>query len=257
MAYKTILVEHRGRVALIMLNRPKALNAINARLVVELETALAELDADDAIAAMVITGSEKAFAAGADIKEMVGKDFMEALGSDFIASWAKIGEHRKPVIAAVAGYTLGGGCELAMMCDLILAGDNARFGQPEINIGTIPGAGGTQRLIRAVGKSKAMEMVLTGRLMDAVEAERAGLVARIVPVADLVDEAIRLGETIASKSRPIVAMAKDAVSAAYETVLAEGLKVERRLFYATFATDDRREGMTAFVDKRSPNFTDR
>lgn len=257
MAYETILVERRGRVALLTLNRPKALNALNAQLIGELERALTDLDVDNEVAVVVLTGSEKAFAAGADIKEMAGKDFTAAFDSDFIAPWGKIAEHRKPLIAAVAGYALGGGCELAMMCDLILAADNAKFGQPEINLGTIPGAGGTQRLIRAVGKSKAMEMVLTGRMMEAAEAERAGLVARIVPVANLVDEAIRLAETIASKSRPVVAMAKDAVNAAFETTLAEGLKVERRLFYTTFATADRLEGMTAFADKRSPNFTDR
>jgi enoyl-CoA hydratase len=257
MPYETILVERRGRVGLITLNRPKALNALNARLIGELEAALGELDQDETIAAMVITGSEKAFAAGADIKEMMEKDFAQAYASDFIAPWQKIGQHKKPVIAAVAGYALGGGCELAMMCDLILAADNAKFGQPEINLGTIPGAGGTQRLIRAVGKSKAMEMVLTGRMMEAAEAERAGLVARIVPVADLVDEAVKLGETIADKSQPIVALAKDMVNAAYETTLAEGLKLERRMFYATFATEDRREGMTAFAEKRSPSFVHR
>lgn len=257
MAYETILVERRGRVALLTLNRPKALNALNAQLIGELERALTDLDVDNEVAVVVLTGSEKAFAAGADIKEMAGKDFTAAFDSDFIAPWGKIAQHRKPLIAAVAGYALGGGCELAMMCDLILAADNAKFGQPEINLGTIPGAGGTQRLIRAVGKSKAMEMVLTGRMMEAAEAERAGLVARIVPVANLLDEAIRLAETIAAKSRPVVAMAKDAVNAAFETTLAEGLKVERRLFYTTFATADRLEGMTAFADKRSPNFTDR
>ena len=257
MPYETILVERRGRVGLVTLNRPKALNALNAQVIGEIEAALSDLDADDAIAAMVVTGSDKAFAAGADIKEMLEKDFAAAVASDFIAPWQKIAQHRKPVIAAVAGYALGGGCELAMMCDLILAADNAKFGQPEINLGTIPGAGGTQRLTRAVGKSKAMEMVLTGRMMEAVEAERAGLVARIVPLAELVDEAVRLGETIAAKSQPIVAMAKDAVNAAYETTLAEGIKVERRVFYGTFATDDRREGMTAFAEKRSPNFVGR
>ncbi len=257
MPYETILVERRGRVGLVTLNRPKALNALNAQVIGEIEAALSDFDADDEISAMVITGSDKAFAAGADIKEMLEKDFATAFATDFIAPWQKIAEHTKPVIAAVAGYALGGGCELAMMCDLILAADNAKFGQPEINLGTIPGAGGTQRLARAVGKSKAMEMVLTGRMMEAVEAERAGLVARIVPLADLVDEAVRLGETIASKSQPIVAMAKDAVNAAYETTLAEGIKVERRAFYGTFATDDRREGMTAFAEKRSPNFVGR
>jgi enoyl-CoA hydratase len=257
MAFETIKVEHRGRVGLITLNRPKALNALNAQLIGELEAALTEFDAAAGIGAVVVTGSDKAFAAGADIKEMAGKDFAEAFGGDFMAPWARIAQHRKPIIAAVAGFALGGGCEIAMMCDLILAADNARFGQPEINLGTIPGAGGSQRLIRAVGKSKAMEMVLTGRMMDAAEAERAGLVARVVPLAELVDEAIRVGETIAAKSQPIVAMAKDAVNAAYETMLAEGLKIERRMFYATFATADRREGMTAFEEKRSPNFTDR
>jgi enoyl-CoA hydratase len=257
MAYETILVERRGRVGLVTLNRPKALNALNAQLIGELEAALAGFDEDAEVAAVVVTGSEKAFAAGADIKEMMDKDFAQAFASDFIAPWQRIAQHRKPVIAAVAGYALGGGCELAMMCDLILAADNAKFGQPEINLGTIPGAGGTQRLTRAVGKSKAMEMVLTGRMMEAAEAERSGLAARVVPLADLVDEAVRLGETIASKSQPIVAMAKDMVNAAYETTLAEGLKLERRVFYATFATKDRREGMVAFAEKRSPNFADR
>jgi enoyl-CoA hydratase len=257
MPYETILVERRGRVGLVTLNRPKALNALNTRVIEEIEAALSDFDADDEISAMVVTGSDKAFAAGADIKEMLEKDFAAAFASDFIAPWQKIAQHKKPVIAAVAGYALGGGCELAMMCDLILAADNAKFGQPEINLGTIPGAGGTQRLARAVGKSKAMEMVLTGRMMEANEAERAGLVARVVPLADLVDEAVRLGETIASKSAPIVAMAKDAVNAAFETTLAEGIKVERRVFYGTFATEDRREGMTAFAEKRSPNFVGR
>jgi enoyl-CoA hydratase len=257
MAYETILVERRGAVGLITLNRPKALNALNAQLIGELDRALSEIDADPAVAVVVLTGSEKAFAAGADIKEMAEKDFANAFQSDFIAPWARIGQHRKPVIAAVAGYALGGGCELAMMCDVILAADSAKFGQPEINLGTIPGAGGTQRLARAIGKAKTMEMVLTGRMMDAAEAERSGLVARVVPAADLLEEAIRLGEVIAAKSQPVVQMAKDAVNAAYETPLAEGLRVERRLFYATFATEDRREGMAAFTEKRSPNFTNR
>jgi enoyl-CoA hydratase len=257
MPYETILVERRGAVALITLNRPKALNALNAQLIAELDRALTEVDADDGLACAVITGSEKAFAAGADIKEMAGKDFAEAFSSDFIAPWARIAQHKKPIIAAVAGYALGGGCELAMMCDIVLAADTARFGQPEINLGTIPGAGGTQRLTRLVGKSKAMEMVLTGRNMDAQEAERSGLAARVVPAANLVEEAVRLGEAIAAKSRPVVRMAKDAVNAAYETTLAEGIKVERRLFYATFATEDRREGMAAFAEKRSPGFTNR
>lgn len=257
MTYETILVERRGGVGLITLNRPKALNALSDRLIAEIDAALTELDRDDAVGAVVITGSDKAFAAGADIKEMLARDFAAACKTDFIAAWQNIAAHKKPVIAAVAGYALGGGCELAMMCDIILAADNARFGQPEISLGTIPGAGGTQRLARAIGKSKAMELVLTGRLMDAAEAERSGLVARVVPQAELLNEALALGETIAAKSRPVVAMAKDAVNAAYETPLAEGIRTERRLFYGTFATEDRREGMEAFVAKRSPTFTHR
>ncbi len=257
MAYETVLVERRGKVGLITLNRPKALNALNDQLIAEVDAALDAFDRDDAVGAVVITGSEKAFAAGADIKQMLDRDFASANGSDFIAPWQRIAAHRKPVIAAVAGYALGGGCELAMMCDLILAADNAKFGQPEINLGTIPGAGGTQRLTRAIGKAKAMDLVLTGRMMDAGEAERSGLVARIVPVADLLAEALKTGEAIAAKSRVVVAMAKDAVNVAYETTLAEGIKAERRLFYATFATDDRREGMSAFVEKREPHFTHR
>ena len=257
MAFETILLERRGPVGLVTLNRPKALNALNAQLMAELETALVELDADETIAAVVITGSEKAFAAGADIKEMLGHDFTSAMATDFIAPWQKIARHKKPVIAAVAGFALGGGCELAMMCDIILAADTARFGQPEINLGTIPGAGGTQRLIRAIGKSKAMEMILTGRMMDAKEAESSGLVTRVVPVADLVAEAIKIGDAIGAKSQPIVAMAKEAVNAAYENSLGEGLKYERNLFYASFATEDRREGMAAFAEKRPPAFTHR
>jgi enoyl-CoA hydratase len=254
MAYDTILVESRGAVGLITLNRPKALNALNAQLMSELSHALHAFDADPQVAVMVVTGSERAFAAGADIKEMQDKNFIEAWRSDFIGPWQQVASCRKPVIAAVAGYALGGGCELAMMCDIIIAADSARFGQPEINLGTIPGAGGTQRLTRVVGKAKAMEMVLTGRMMDAEEAERANLVARVVPAADLLDEAIRLAETIAEKSQPIVQMAKDAVNAAYETTLQQGILSERHLFYATFATEDRREGMEAFVEKRTANF---
>jgi enoyl-CoA hydratase len=257
MAYETILVGRRGSVGLITLNRPKALNALNDQLIAEIDAALGEFDRDDAVGAVVITGSKKAFAAGADVKEMLARDFTEVQASDFIAKWQSIAAHRKPVIAAVAGYALGGGCELAMMCDIVLAADNARFGQPEINLGTIPGAGGTQRLTRAIGKAKAMEMVLTGRQMDAAEAERSGLVARVVPLSELVAEALKIGEAIAAKSRPVVVMAKDAVNAAYETTLAEGIRVERRLFYATFATDDRREGMSAFAEKRSPSFSHR
>jgi enoyl-CoA hydratase len=257
MAYETVLVERRGAVGLVTMNRPKALNALSAQLIAEIEAALSELDGDDTIGALVLTGSDKAFAAGADIREMVERDFISATASDFIAPWQKIAEHRKPLIAAVAGFALGGGCELAMMCDLILAADTARFGQPEINLGTIPGAGGTQRLIRAIGKAKAMELILTGRTMDAAEAERSGLVARVVPAAELIEEAVRVGETIAAKSRPIVAMAKDAVNAAYEASLSEGLRIERRLFYATFATADRHEGMSAFVEKRPAIFANR
>ncbi|HEX6143526.1 MAG TPA: enoyl-CoA hydratase [Geminicoccaceae bacterium] len=255
MAYETVLVESRGSVGLITLNRPKALNALNAQLVRELSEALHAFDRDPQVAVMVITGSERAFAAGADIKEMLEKSYIDAFWGDFIGPWQEIATCRKPVIAAVAGYALGGGCELAMMCDIILAADTAKFGQPEINLGTIPGAGGTQRLTRAVGKAKAMEMVLTGRMMDAAEAERANLVARVVPAADLMDEAIRLAETVAEKSQPIVAMAKEAVNIAYETTLHQGILFERRAFYATFATADRREGMEAFIEKRTPDFS--
>jgi enoyl-CoA hydratase len=257
MAFETILVEKRGAVAIVTLNRPKQLNALNGKLIEELKQALDGFDEDQAIAAVVLTGSEKAFAAGADIKEMAEMDFADAFTSDFIGAWHGIAGHRKPVIAAVAGYALGGGCELALMCDIVLAADNAKFGQPEINLGTIPGAGGTQRLTRAIGKSKAMEMILTGRNMDAAEAERANLVARVVPLGDLLDEAVRLAEAIAEKSQAIVAIAKEAVDVAYETSLAEGLRFEKRSFYATFATDDRREGMAAFMEKRTANFTHR
>jgi enoyl-CoA hydratase len=257
MAYETILVETRGAVALVTLNRPKALNALNAKVIAELDQALTGCDADPGIAAVVLAGSEKAFAAGADIKEMMGKDFVEAFRGDFIGPWARIAQHTKPIVAAVAGYALGGGCELAMMCDIIIAADNAKFGQPEINLGTIPGAGGSQRLTRAVGKSKAMEMILTGRMMEADEAERAGLVSRVVPAAKLLEEALRVAQSIAEKSQPIVAMAKEAVNVAFESTLAEGLRFERRLFYASFATADRREGMAAFAEKRNPNFTHR
>ena len=257
MAYETIVLETRGHVGLVRLNRPKALNALNAQVIAELTEALEGYDADPEIAAVVITGSDKAFAAGADIKEMASKGFVEASFGDFIAPWQAIARTKKPVIAAVAGYALGGGCELAMMCDIIICADNAKFGQPEINLGTIPGAGGTQRLARAVGKSKAMEMVLTGRMLDAEAAERANLAARVVPLDTLVDEALKLGAAIAEKSKPIVAMAKQAVNAAYETTLETGIQVERQLFYATFATEDRREGMAAFADKRSPEFQDR
>lgn len=258
MAYETLIVTTRGPVGLIQLNRPKQLNALNDRLMTELAQALDGFEADDGIGAIVVTGSEKAFAAGADIKEMAGYGFIDVYSGDFITrKWQRLAQCRKPTIAAVAGYALGGGCEVAMMCDFILAGDNARFGQPEINIGTIPGSGGTQRLTRFVGKSKAMEMCLTGRQMDAAEAERCGLVSRVVPVAELVDEAVRVAERIAKLSRPVVMMCKEAVNRAYETTLEEGVRFERRLFHATFGTEDQKEGMAAFVEKRQPQFKNR
>ncbi len=258
MSYQNILFETRGSVGLIVLNRPDALNALSLDLREELADALDRMEKDAAVAAIVITGNEKAFAAGADIKVMQEWDFAEAFESERPAvAWERLARCRKPVIAAVAGFALGGGCELAMMCDFILAADNARFGQPEIKLGTIPGAGGTQRLARFIGKSKAMEMVLTGRTMDAEEAERCGLVSRLLPVDELVDEAIKVAERIGRHSRPIVSMAKEAVNRAWETPLAEGLRFERRLYQTTFATDDRKEGMTAFIEKRKPEFKNR
>ena len=257
MAYETIEVEARGKVGIIKLNRPKQMNALNDRLISELNQAVDALEADDQVGCLVLTGSEKAFAAGADIKEMADHSFNDVFSGDFVAKWSRVTHARKPVIAAVAGYALGGGCELAMMCDFILAADTAKFGQPEITIGTIPGAGGTQRLTRLVGKSKAMEMCLTGRMMDAEEADRSGLVSRVVPAADLLDEAIRVAERIADMSRPVVMMAKESVNRAYETTLAEGIRFERRLFHATFATEDQKEGMAAFSEKRQPDFKNR
>jgi len=258
MTFETIVVERRGRVGLVRLNRPQALNALCAALIAELGTALDELEADDEIGAIVLTGSEKAFAAGADIKEMKDRDFIDVYGQDFITrGWERVAQCRKPVIAAVAGYALGGGCEVAMMCDIILAAENAEFGQPEITLGTLPGAGGTQRLTRFVGKSKAMELCLTGRRMGATEAERAGLVSRVVPTGELLDEALKVAERIAGFSRPIVMMTKEAVNRAYETSLAEGLRFERRLFHASFATEDQKEGMSAFAEKRKPVFRNR
>jgi enoyl-CoA hydratase len=255
MAYQNIIVETRGPVGLIRLNRPQALNALNAALMDELTAAVDAFEADDAIGCLVITGSEKAFAAGADIKEMQSKTYMDVYKEDFITrNWERVTRCRKPVIAAVAGYALGGGCELAMMCDFILAADNAKFGQPEINLGTIPGAGGTQRLTRFVGKSKAMEMCLTGRMMDAEEAERSGLVSRIVPKDQLLDEAIKVATKICEQSRPAVMIAKESVNRAYETTLSEGVRFERRIFHSTFATLDQKEGMQAFIEKRKPNF---
>ncbi len=257
MAYKTIIVETRGRVGLITLNRPEALNALNAELISELNQALDRYESDDEVGAIVVTGSERAFAAGADIKEMQEKSFIDVVRDDFIAPWERITRCRKPVIAAVAGYALGGGCELSMMCDIVIAADTAKFGQPEITLGTLPGSGGTQRLTRAVGKSKAMEMILTGRMMDAEEAERANLVSRVVAAEDVVGEAIKTAERIADMSMPVVAMAKEAVNRAYETTLSEGVRFERRLFQASFATDDRAEGMAAFTEKRQPAFVNR
>jgi len=258
MAYENILVETNGAVGIIRLNRPKALNALCAALIAELGQALDAFEADDTIGAIVLTGSEKAFAAGADIKEMASKTYMDVYLTDFITKgWERITVCRKPIIAAVSGFALGGGCEVAMMCDFILAADTAKFGQPEITLGTIPGAGGTQRLTRFVGKSKAMEMCLTGRMMDAAEAERAGLVSRVVPAAELVDEAIKVAAKIAGLSRPIVMMAKEAVNRAYETTLSEGIRFERRTFHATFATEDQKEGMAAFAEKRPAQWKNR
>jgi enoyl-CoA hydratase len=260
MSYDNILVEIRGKVGLVTLNRPKALNALSPELMRELGQALAAFEADAAIGAMVITGNEKAFAAGADIKAMKDWGYIDVYLADYItAEWETVSHCRKPVIAAVAGYALGGGCELAMMCDFILAGDNAKFGQPEINLGIIPGAGGTQRLPRFVGKSKAMEMVLLGqaRMMDAAEAERCGLVSRVVPAAELVEEAVRTAQKIAELSLPIVMMAKESVNRAFETTLAEGVRFERRLFHSAFATEDQKEGMAAFAEKRKPGFGNR
>ncbi len=257
-AYQNILVERRGAVGVVTLNRPQALNALNAALIGELAAALDEFERDDAIGAVVLTGNDKAFAAGADVKEMVGKSYPETYLEDFItAGWERVAQCRKPVIAAVAGFALGGGCEIATMCDIVIAADTARFGQPEITLGTIPGAGGTQRLARFVGKAKAMDLCLTGRMMDAAEAERAGLVSQIVPAADLVSEAVKVAQRIAEMSRPIAMMVKEVVNRAYETSLAEGVRFERRVFHATFATEDRKEGMAAFIEKRKPAFRNR
>ena len=254
MTYDTLLVATHGRVGLITLNRPKALNALSPQLIGELGAALAAFEADEAIGAMVIAGSEKAFAAGADIKAMATKSFQEVFREDLFANWDGVARARKPVIAAVAGFALGGGCELAMMCDFIIAADTARFGQPEINIGLIPGAGGTQRLARFIGKAKTMDLCLTGRLMDAAEAERCGLVSRVVPASELMATALMAAETIAAKSLISAMLAKEAVNRAYETPLAEGLRFERRACLSLFATDDQKEGMAAFIDKRAPEF---
>jgi enoyl-CoA hydratase len=257
MTYQNIISEISGRVGVIRLNRPQALNALNSALIGELVAAIRAYETDPGIGCVVITGSEKAFAAGADIKEMAEKSHMDAFMGDFAAAWDCVAHARKPVIAAVAGFALGGGCELAMHCDIIIAADNARFGQPEIKLGVIPGIGGTQRLTRAVGKSKAMEMILTGRMMDASEAERSGLVARVVPLANLMSEAMKTAETIAAMSLPAVMMAKEAVNRAFEVSLAEGILFERRVFHSLFATEDQKEGMAAFVEKRAAQFKNR
>lgn len=255
MSYQTIIVETRENVGLITLNRPDALNALSQALIGELGAALDIFEADDEIGAIVLTGSEKAFAAGADIKEMQAKNWPDAFVEDFITDgWERVAQCRKPIIAAVAGFALGGGCEVAMMCDFILAAETAKFGQPEVKIGVWPGAGGSQRLTRLVGKSKSMEMCLTGRMMDADEAERVGLVSRIVPAADLVDDALKTAQQISQMSRPATMMIKDLVNRAYETSLSEGIRYERRLFQASFGTPDQREGMAAFVEKRKPDF---
>jgi len=254
MTTETIIVERRGRVGIVRLNRPQALNALNATLRNELLGAVEAFDADADVGCILITGSDKAFAAGADIKEMADKSYIDIFRADYAADYERLTRVRKPVIAAVAGFALGGGCELAMMCDFIIAADNAKFGQPEIKLGIIPGIGGTQRLARAVGKAKAMDLILTGRMMDAAEAERSGLVARVVPAASLMEEAIKAAETIAAMSQPSLLAAKEAVNRSFETSLAEGVRFERRVFHALFATKDRKEGMAAFIEKRPPRF---
>jgi enoyl-CoA hydratase len=258
MNYENILVETRGKVGLVTLNRPKALNALSTPLMRDLSAALDTFEDDTDVLAVVITGSEKAFAAGADIKEMEPKSFIDVYGEDFITrDWERLSRFRKPVVAAVAGFALGGGCELAMMCDIIVAADSARFGQPEIKLGIIPGSGGTQRLSRWVGKAKAMDLVLTGRMMDAAEAERCGLVSRVVPADRVLDEALAVAEEISRLSLPSLLMAKEAVNRAFETTLAEGIRFERRQFHALFGTEDKKEGMAAFVGKRKAEFRHR
>jgi enoyl-CoA hydratase len=255
MSTQTIIVERRGRVGIIRLNRPQALNALNVTLRNELLNAVEAFDADANVGCILMTGSDKAFAAGADIKEMADQSYIDIFRADYTADYERLARVRKPIIAAVAGFALGGGCELAMMCDLIIAADNAKFGQPEIKLGVIPGIGGTQRLARAVGKAKAMDLILTGRMMDAAEAERSGLVARVVPAASLMEEAMKVAETIAAMSQPSLIAAKEAVNRSFETSLAEGVRFERRVFHALFATKDRKEGMAAFIEKRPPRFT--
>jgi enoyl-CoA hydratase len=255
--YGNILVERRGRVGLVTLNRPEALNALDRTTLEEVVSAVSAMDTDPGVGAVVITGSGKAFAAGADIKEMADKGYLEMYDADWFRGWEDLTRLRIPLIAAVSGFALGGGCELAMMCDFIIAGDNAKFGQPEINLGVVPGMGGSQRLTRAVGKAKAMDMILTGRFIDADEAERSGLVARVVPAADTVEEALKAAEVIASKSKPAAMLAKEAVNAAFETGLAQGVLFERRLFHSLFASEDQKEGMAAFAEKRQPEFRHR
>ena len=257
MALKTLKTETHGRVAVITLNRPDALNALNSELLGELRETMAQYGADEKIGAIVLTGSEKAFAAGADIKEMQPKDYIGAYMEDFFEGWSAVAATRKPVIAAVAGYALGGGCELAMMCDFIIAADTAKFGQPEITLGVIPGMGGTQRMTRAIGKAKAMDLCLTGRMMDAEEAERSGLVARVVPAAELMATTLKAAEKIAGFSLPVAMMVKESVNRADEVTLAEGLRFERRMFHSLFASEDQKEGMAAFIDKRKAQFKHR
>lgn len=254
MSEEAIVTETRRRVGVIQLNRPKALNALNATLKDQLLAAAERFDADPNVGCIVITGSDKAFAAGADIKEMANKTYIDVFSEDFAAGYERLTRVRKPIVAAVAGFALGGGCELAMMCDVIIAADTAKFGQPEIKLGVIPGMGGTQRLIRAVGKAKAMDLILTGRMMDAVEAERSGLVARVVPASVLMEEAMKIAESIASLSLPSLLAAKEAINRALETSLSEGLRFERRVFHGLFATHDQKEGMAAFVAKRPASF---
>jgi enoyl-CoA hydratase len=257
MSHEAIVVEARGRVGLIRLNRPQALNALNPTIRTELLDAAEAFEADPAIGCIVITGSDKAFAAGADINEMANQNYIDVFGSDYCADYERLTRLRKPLVAAVAGFALGGGCELAMMCDIIIAADTAKFGQPEIKLGVIPGMGGTQRLTQAVGKAKAMDLILTGRMMDAAEAERSGLVARVVPAANLLEEAMKVAETIAGMSLPSVLSAKEAVNRSFESPLAEGLRFERRIFHALFATEDQKEGMAAFLAKRPAKFKNR
>jgi enoyl-CoA hydratase len=254
MTYKNIIVETKGRVGIIRLNRPQALNALNRALIAELTQAIESFDADDRIGCMLITGGDKAFAAGADIKEMADKPFIEAYLGDFVSNWNGAAKARKPIVAAVAGFALGGGCELAMQCDIVIAADNAKFGQPEIKLGVIPGIGGTQRLTHAVGKAKAMDLILTGRMIDAAEAEKSGLASRVVPAPALMEEAMKVADTIANMSLPSVLAGKEAVNRAFEGGLSEGMAFERRIFHSLFATEDQKEGMKAFIEKRAPKW---